>query len=253
MPKHIATFTLLFCLLFSPGSKSFAQMREIVLATGEWSPYTSASLEEFGVFTKIVSAVFKELGLQPVYKFMPWKRAEKMVEMGEVFAAFPYVVTEERQKKFDYSERVAFSTGRLFYYQKRFSEKIPFRTLKDLKPYKVGGVRGYWYESIFKKAQLDTYFVNSEKQIIMMLHMNRVDVVPMDELVGWQLIRQLYPEDVQFFSTLEKPLNQNSLHLLISRKYENASTLTKQFNAALQRIREKGVHRSILQQYGIME
>ena len=253
MLRHISTCTLLLCLLFSVSGNSFAQMKKITLATGEWAPYTSESSEGNGVFTEILSAVFEEMGVQPVYQFMPWKRAEWMVETGEVFAAFPYVVTEERQNVFDFSERVAFSTGRFFYCTQRFSEEIPYSTLADLRGYTIGGVRGYWYESLFKEAQLDTLFVNSEKQIIMMLQMNRVDFAPMDELVGWQLIRQLYPQDVELYRTLEKPLNQSSLHLLISRKYPGASALTRQFNAALERIRQKGVHRTILHRFGVQE
>ncbi len=190
MQKHIWIFLLLLVFSFSGSSISIAQLREITLVTGEWSPYTSESIEGRGVFTEIVSAAFKEMGLKPVYIFLPWKRAEKMVQMGEVFAAFPYIMTDTREEMFDFSERVAFSTGRFFYCTKHFSQEIPYKTLSDLKPYKVGGVRGYWYETLFNKALLDTSYVNTEKQIIAMLYMNRVDLAPLDEWVGWHLIRK---------------------------------------------------------------
>lgn len=250
MKTHVSIILLLIGILFLGSNKAFAQPQEITLATGEWPPYTSESLEGYGVFTEIVSAVFKEMGLKPVYKFLPWKRAEKMVETGEVFAAFPYVVTDKRQESYEFSKRVALSTGRFFYCTKRFPQEVPYGSLSDLKPYKVGGVRGYWYESLFNKALLETDFVDSEKQIIKMLYMQRVDLVALDELVGWHLIRQLYSQDVQLFKTLDKPLNQSGLHLLVSRTYQDAPALTKQFDAALELIRQKGIYHNILRRYG---
>lgn len=248
--RYILIALLLISVSFFGSNNSFAQVREIILATGEWYPYTSEMTEGHGAFTEIVSAVFEEMGLQPVYQFVPWKRAEKMVEAGEVFAAFPYIKNEKRQKIFDFSEIITFSTGRFFYRTQRFSEEVPYKILNDLKPYKIGAVRGYWYEPQLEKAQLDTYYVNSEKQIIQMLYMGRVDLAPLDELVGWHLIRQLFPLDTQSFKTLRKPLNQSGLHLLVSRNYQNARILTKQFNEALALIRQKGIYQKILNRHG---
>lgn len=253
MEKLFLVCIFLVVLLSCVGDDVFAEEQEILLATGEWAPYTSKTMEGYGIFTEIVSAAFKEMGLRPKYVFAPWKRSELMVENGEVFAAFPFVISDERQKDFDFSERVAFSTGRFFYCTKRFVQEVPYEMLNDLQQYFIGGVLGYWYEPLFKKAQLETHFVSSEKQLIMMLYSKRVDFAPLDELVGWQLIRQYYPQDTHLFKTLTKPLNLSSLHLLVSRKYPNAATLTKQFNAALERIHQKGIYQKIFSKHGVPE
>ncbi|WP_104399872.1 hypothetical protein [Vibrio penaeicida] len=103
-------------------SPSLAKERErLPLATGEWSPYTSAELEGYGIVTEITTAVVIEMGMTPDYKFVPWKRAEHMTQYGKVFAAFPYAITSERKSKFSFTDRVLINpNGRFFYRKSRF-------------------------------------------------------------------------------------------------------------------------------------
>jgi polar amino acid transport system substrate-binding protein len=135
-------------------SPSAQESKEVVLATGEWTPYVSETMEGYGAFAEIVSAAFKEMGVPVKYVFSPWKRAEGEVYAGEAFAAFPYIKTEERLKKYDYSDPVMPSTGVFFYMPNRQKSKITYEKLEDLKSYRVGGVLGYWYEEPFKQAGL---------------------------------------------------------------------------------------------------
>ena len=44
---------------------------DVTLITGEWTPYTSEKLENYGFFTEIVSEVCKEMGVVPKYEFYP--------------------------------------------------------------------------------------------------------------------------------------------------------------------------------------
>jgi len=83
------------------------------------------------------------------------------------------------------------------------------------------------------------------------LHTDRVDFAACDELVGWGLIKDMYPESVSQFETLRKPLNQNPLRLMISRSYPDSSRIKVRFNIGLETIREKGILRQILTKYGI--
>lgn len=253
MRKSLLISLLLIGILLWIESHLFAQTLEVPLATGEWAPYTSEKMEGYGFFTEIVSATFKEMKHKPKYSFLPWRRGVKLIKIGKVFATFPYIVTKERQKSFDFSEKVAFTTGRFFYYTKKLPQGVPYETLSDLKPYEIVGGIGYWYETPFKEAKLKTHWSPTDKEMIKMLYKKRVDLASIDELVGWQVIRQLYPQEIQFFKTLRKPLNQSSLHLMISRKYPGAPALVKQFNAALKRIHQKGIYQKILIKYGVQE
>lgn len=224
---------------------------EISLATGEWAPYTSEKMEGQGAFTEIVSAVFKEMGQPVKYLFYPWKRAEAETKSGNVFAAFPYITTDERQKDYDFSDPVMISTGKFFYMPKHQKTEISFTKLEDLQAYNVGGVLGYWYEDPFKQAGLKVDYVSSDEQNIQKLYLGRVDLAAGEELVGWALIKQLYPNEMGQFATLQKSINEDPLRLMISRKYPGASALTLKFNIALKAIADKGIIKQILEKYGV--
>jgi polar amino acid transport system substrate-binding protein len=247
---------LLFVVLVLFGSMLFSQRgiaQTVELATGDWAPYTSKSMDGLGAFTEIISAAFERMGDKPNYSFLPWKRAEDNLEKGEVFAIFPYFITDERKPKYNFSDRVMYSTGRFFYLNKKITQKIEFENFSDLAKYKIGGTRGYWYESNFKEAGLSVDYATTDEQSIQKLQAGRVDLVPSGELVGWEIIKRLFPNDAGSFSTVEKPTNQGDLHLMVSKSYPNSDAILSKFNAALNEIREQGVIKSILEKHGVKE
>lgn len=236
-----------------PPTPTPAGPAEVILATGEWEPYTAEKLEGQGAFTEIVSAVFKEMGQPVKYQFYPWKRAESEALAGNVFAVFPYIVTDERKKDFDFSDPVLVSTGKFFYMPERQNGEITYDKFEDLQAYNVGGVLGYWYENPFKEAGLKTDYTSSDEQNIQKLYLGRVDLAAGEELVGWALIKKLYPQEMDKFATVKKPLNEDPLRLMISRNYPNSAELIQRFNAALKVIAEKGIIKQILEKYGVKQ
>lgn len=229
-----------------------AGQEAVIMTTGEWAPFTSESMEGYGFFTEIVTAVFEEMGRPPQYEFYPWQRAEQAIRDGNAWAAFPYSYNEERAQTFAFSDAVADSTTVFFYY-KPHMEAIEWEDLADLKPYRIGGVLGYFYEEPLEEAGLTTDYVGSEDLALQKLQAGRVDLVPMTPLVAWIQINTLFPEEVDNFGTLEKPLAETTLHLMIRKDDASAVQLMEQFNAALQAIKEKGAYQEILARYGMTE
>ncbi len=88
----------------------------LILVTGEWTPYTSKTLEKNGFFTEIVSEVCKEMDLVPEYEFHSWRDCFSMVEKGTVMGAFPYTYTDERAVKVFFSEKIVESNTVFFKY-----------------------------------------------------------------------------------------------------------------------------------------
>lgn len=234
-------------------NKTSAEIPVVPLATGEWAPYTSQAMDRSGAFTEIVSAAFHEMKMEPFYKFYPWKRAERYTELGKVFAVFPYRITSERQKLFDFSDAVMFSTGRFFYKEQSFPDGINYQQFEDLSSYKIVGVLGYWYEKSFTEANLNVQFVGSDADAITLLFNDRTELVACEELVGWTLIKKHFPRSEHLFTVASKPLNRDPLRLMISKNYPNAAGITKEFNAALEKLRSNGMLSQILQKYGIRE
>ena len=231
---------LIFLALILCGAVSYGQ--NIKMATGEWIPFTSAGLDNYGEFTERVNIVFKEMGMEPEYIFYPWRRCFDSVVKGRVWAAFPYSYTKDRAKKVWYSDTLSCSRTVFFYYNRKNSScKYKFNSLEDLKAYKIGGITGYFYEEIFENAGLEIDYVNKEDYALEKLKMGRIDLVPFNELVGRHLIKTNFPYDVHMFKTLEKPLSINPLCLIVSKDYPDYKKILDRFNAALKNCIEKGL------------
>lgn len=230
---------------------SFAEVQKVKLITGEWDPFTTEKTKEKGFFTEIVTAIFKEAGMEPEYIFLPWKRGEQEIANGTAFATFPYIATDERKKSFDFSDEVANSTGRFFYLKTVFKDKIDWSTYADIKKYKIGGTLGYWYEKPFKEAGLTVDYAPTDEQGVKKLYEKRFDLLASDELVGWELIKKIYPKDLDKFETITKPLSVDPLRLMISKTYPNSKEITEKFNVALKSIKDKGIYGKILKKYNV--
>lgn len=236
---------------FAMSQAGAEEQDRVLLVTGEWPPYASEEMEQQGFFTTIISAAFRRMGREPDYEFMPWKRGVREVQHGRAFATFPYIITPERQENFDFSDPVVISTGRLFYHRPHLKQPPSFQQLSDLKPYRIGGILGYWYEKPFKEAGLDTYYVTTEAQSVQQLALGRVQLAAMEEWVGWAVINRLYPQQTHQFAMLPQPLNQDPVRLMVSRRYPEAQKLLQAFNQALGELKASGEHQRILERFGI--
>ncbi len=258
--KTIVIVMMFSLIVLVNANNTCAEEGELPFATGEWPPYTSQNLEGYGFFSELMTAIVHEMGMTPKYSFYPWKRSEFYTLKGKVFGTFPYAITEERKKDFYFSDLIMKNRSLFFYYKKHLKQKPEVSTLKDLKPYRIGGVLGYNYVSAFKAAGLNVGYVATDEQNVKKLYLNRIDIAVWDTLLGWQLIKQIYPNEADVFGTLETSLEaaETSLkagdsYLMISKSYPNAEQIRDRFNKALQRIKEKGIYRSIFEKHGVRE
>jgi len=124
---------------------------------------------------------------------------------------------------------------------------------EDLKSYKLGGTLGYWYVKGFEKAGLKPDYANDDTTSMKKLQAGRVDLVATDELVGWSIIKKEFPSEVANFGVVKKPLNADSLMLMVSRTYPDSAAIKGKVNAALKKIKEKGIYSAIHKKYGMNE
>lgn len=239
---------VVICFLLLSDIPSIAEER-IPLATGEWRPYTSAEIEGYGFFSEIVTAVFKEADIDITYNFYPWKRCAAYVKSGDIFAAFPYSITNQRKNYASFSDPVSETTTVFFYNRKKHENPIDYDRIDEQKKYTIVGVLGYYYAEAFKKANLDVMYVTTEQKALELIYHQRYDIFPLSNYVGWNLIKKLYPKDYRSFTTCKKPLDTTTLHLMVSKKYPNYKSLIKKFNTALIRVKEKGIYQEILSRH----
>ncbi len=239
---------LMLCLLCSAS----AWAEQVTIMTGEWPPYVSENMENNGFTAEIVSHAMLAADLEPAFSFMPWKRCARNVESGEGLAAFPYAVTAEREEYASFSEPIA-KTRNVFFYIKSNLGSFDFVDLTELKGKAVGGVAGNFYETTFKNVSLNVDYATNEESAFKKLYMGRVDLVPASELVGWELIKKLYPGEEQKFGSTVTSFKDNTLHLMVSKKYPNSQAMLEDFNKGLQDIKEKGIYAKILAKYNVSE
>lgn len=242
MKRTVAAIFVIFLAVSSVSAET------LVMATGEWTPYTSEHMEGYGFITEIVTEVCREMNIQPEYRFFPWRRCYTSVLSGKIWGAFPYSYTEERAKEVFFSEPVGESKTVFFYYKEK---KCDYETLADLKSCKVGGVVGYFYEEALKKAGLDVDYAPDEASAVRKLFAGRTDLLPLNELVGWRLIKTEYPDHIKEFGVLEKPYDVSELRVIASKSHPESESYLKRFNQALIKVKTSDTFKRILTKYGL--
>lgn len=225
----------------------------LIIATGELPPYVSARPEN-SFLEDLFHEVAREMGVTFEFQFMPWKRCEQAVEELNVWGTIPYVPTPERESKFDFSEMLFKRQAKFFYYSPDGKPKnIVYAELTDLKNYRIGGIRGYFYEGEFLEAGLQVEYVKEEEQNFKKLRTGRVELIPAEETLGWYMIKKLFPpEEKGKFFTLEKPLSVGASYLMTSKRYPDGQKLLAQFNAAMKTIKDSGVYQNIAKKHGLV-
>lgn len=221
----------------------------IQLATGEWAPYTSQSLKNYGFITEIISQVLKQMDMKPEYHFYPWRRCYRKTVLGEVQAAFPYAYTKDRAKEVLYSEPIFDSRAKFFFYGN--NAIFTYNSLDDLKRYRIGGILGYFHEEIFKKAGIKTAYYSSELAALKHLKRGFIDLLPLNLLVGMNLIKKNFPDEMHRFGTLEKTFSEQALHLIVSKKHNSADLWIEKFNTELARFKKTTRFRKLLEGYAL--
>ena len=246
--KQIVIFTLSCVIGFS--TDVFAETT-LIIVTGEIPPMISEQPEN-SFLTEIFQEVGKEMDVKFVFQFLPWKRCELYITELKAWGAIPYVKTPEREQIFDFSERLVNATSKLFGYSSdEKMRNISYTELNELKKYRIGGVRGYWYEKMFQDAGIKLDIVTNEEQNIKKLQAGRIHFAPMNETPGWHMIGKLFPEESGKFFTLTKPLRAKDNFLMTSKQYPNGQELLTRFNAALKKIKQNGVFQKIADKRGM--
>jgi len=235
-------------LLFTGLTESGAAEKKISLATLEWEPYVGRKLVNQGFTSEIVSQALKRVGYEVEINFMPWARVITQVKKGKLDAAYPAYYSEERTKT--YSVTSSFATGPLGFYKLK-KQTVSYKTLQDLKGYKIGVVRGYINTQAFDQANyLKKRVGNSDIQNLRKLSRNKIDLVIIDKLTAQHILNTTFTEGRDQLEFLEPPLEEKSLHLIFSRKIKNFQQKTLDFEKGLQAIIADGTVKEIMKRHG---
>ncbi|MEI7611367.1 MAG: transporter substrate-binding domain-containing protein [Betaproteobacteria bacterium] len=221
----------------------------IVLSTEQWEPYIAEHLPDNGFLGEIVRESFKRSGYAVKYRFFPWARVVAMSNSGEVDGYLPAYYSQERELASFFSE--PFSAGFNVFFKMRALD-VSYIKLEDLKPYRIGVVRGYVNEEKFDQADfLQKDYSTDNLTNVKKLSSGRIDLFVADKYVGLYLLKNNFPDLVNAIDFIENPLSRNNLYVCISRKTANAALKVKAFNNGLKLIKADGTYQRILNKHGL--
>ena len=183
----------------------------------------------------------------------PWARVLYDVKNGKLDAAACAYYSDERATQYLFSESVMI-TGRLVFY-KRTGESVIWKSLEDLRPYRIGVLNGSTYSKEFDEANfLNKDPVLSEVQNLKKLLAKRIDLAPFDPAVANYLIDRHLPEQKKNFESLLPILKEGQkVFLMFSREIPDVRKKIQMINEGLSEIQQDGTYEKILSKYGIKE
>ncbi|GAB6095528.1 transporter substrate-binding domain-containing protein [Desulfatiferula olefinivorans] len=220
----------------------------IKLASLNWEPYIGESLTSQGYVAELVSEAFKRSGFDVEITYLPWARVVKLSEDGVYDGYLPEYYSDSLNEKFLVSDPLPGGPLGLF---KRKESVIPFKGLEDLKPFRIGVVRGYINTAEFDAADyLNKDEATDDLQNFKKLLKKRVDLVVSDQYVGIYTIKNHMPDALNLVEFISPPLETKDLFLCISKKASGHTLKMKVFNENYRKMKEDGTVDRILAKHG---
>lgn len=244
--RGIGWIALCWALLFHP--PAYGTDPVVTLATLNWQPYVGEDLPACGFTTEIVRQAFQRAGCRIEVTFMPWMRALAEVEAGRYDGLYPAYFSDVRARIFALSDSIANSSLVLC---KRSDRGIRYQVLEDLKPYRIGVVRGYVNTPEFDAADfLDKKIVNSDKQNLLKVLTGRIELAVIDIYTAQMMMETEIPQARGRLDFLTPALETKTLHVGLSRERPGFQERLTAFNQALRELKEEGVIEKIYAEHG---
>ncbi|WP_394699793.1 substrate-binding periplasmic protein [uncultured Pseudodesulfovibrio sp.] len=241
---------MLCLLLMAVPCRAQALPDSILLTSGEWPPFYSASLPGGGFGNRVISESFALAGISVDFMFLPWRRAMSMADNGPPAGSAGWLPLEGRDRRFLFSDPV-FSSDRVFFYRRDTS--FTWQTLNDIRDLRVGITLGSAEEFPFEdamaggKGKLDmaVSYVAGMKMLIE----GRVDVYACNKSVGLFVLARRIDSGADRIAYDPRPIFTETNHLILSRRLPYAQELMDRFNAGLRKLRESGRYDRIRRVY----
>jgi polar amino acid transport system substrate-binding protein len=227
----------------------WSNAEKVSIAAGEYPPWLSKSLPNYGFIAQVITESFKASGYQTTFTFLPWKRAYAEAKKGKYVATAYWYPSKDRELSFIYSAPLTNESTHFFY--RKDNPLKQWNTLSDLKGYKIGATDGFTYTEEFWNAEKDGSLV-IETAIRDELNMaklikGRIDLFPVEKHLGINiLLTHFKPHSAYLIDFHPKPLFSTTGHLLFSRAHPDALKRVTAFNSGLKKLRKSGRYEELL-------
>ncbi|AIL63988.1 substrate-binding periplasmic protein [Pseudomonas alkylphenolica] len=225
-----------------------AQAEKLRLVADSWPPFTDAGMPGGGLATVIVTTALHRAGYTSEFEQVPWARALLGVEEGRYDVLINAWFNESRTRIGTFSSAYLTNRIRLL---KRKGDSLKFKSLNDLYPYPVAVVRDYAYSPAFDAdAQLQKIPVRNFSVAVRMLAAGRVGLTLEDEYVARYFLQRESRSVRDSVEFIDKPLSENTLHILVSLKAPEHQQIVAGFNRAIGEMKADGSYQRLLKHYG---
>lgn len=250
----VASFGLLISLAGSAQEAEHPEVLKVPFVTGEYRPYSSETMPDFGATTDLISSICNAAGIQPQFIFLPWKRVELNLLQGTAFGAFPYSENPDRTVRFDFSDDLYGVSYSLIYNDgnPKIHGLSGNESLPDLKDFRFGIIAGSFAESRLKELGIAYDAVTTVDQLVGMLRLNRFDFYIDDQAIVFDAVSRLFPAEATSFHALQNHFAERTANVMVSRSYPNAAEILKRFNTGLAKIKQTGEYDRILAKHYLL-
>ncbi len=201
---------------------------------------------------EIMENIFKNSDFLPTFRTLPQKRALREVKSGLCHAMGGAFYSPEREESYIFSDET-FSEIDIVFFKKK-GRDIEWNNYEDLEGYVIGAGDGMQFLSeLLKSEQINLSLLSSETKNIQnfyRLASGRIDLLVMPRLQGQFIITQKLPAIYQnAFDTLEKPLTQQKVYMMFSKRVDNIEAIKLAFDLGLAQIKLDGTLDRIMEQH----
>ena len=237
-----------FSFAFSLTAVSAAE--KVTLTAFNYPPYMDESLPEKGLFCELVYEAYKAAGYEASFTFYPLKRSTAYVAEGRELAQLGTELNfPEESRKDIHAVPLFFYRKMGFYLKDRFKE-IKFKSLRDLKGYRLGVIMGSSDSAILMNdKELQVEQVGTMEQMFKKLYAGRSDIVFAPELSALSFIKMNYPNEADRCAVTEDVLQDLLGQVIFSKKYPEYGKYMDKFREGLNLIRENSTYLSVFEKY----
>ncbi|WP_420546779.1 substrate-binding periplasmic protein [Curvivirga sp.] len=220
----------------------------IRITNGEWKPYLSKELPNYGPYSEITKRAFEKVNIEVEFGFFPWNRAKRLAEEGRWDASIIWVSTPERRQSFLLTNPVVTHQEVIYYHKDR---PLKVETLRDFSGLTMGRLQssalGGQFNTLINSGSISVSVAPTNESLFKMLYTGRIDFVPELMRTGYAAINTLPPEfDSHKLTHLEDFQFGWVFHMLVSRNIEKGPYYVKKFNKGLKMLKETGEMEEIL-------
>ena len=219
------------------------------LANGTWEPYNGPDLPHNGCDSWVVKEAFAQEGITVDYGYFPWVRSLNLSISGAWDGTLAWDDTPEVRKSHYLSAKPTTLQEWVFFYRK--DHPLQWNNMDDLTGKTIGLTTGYIYSDSFKELQANgkaTFIESSDDESnFRMLLAKRIDVFPIERLVGQYLIKTIFTaaEQAQITNS-PNPFAQFHTYLLLSKAEPQNEQRMRLFDRGFEFLQDSGRYAEIM-------